>query len=166
MARCSLRARARVLAIAVLTVAALVNAPVAQASHHSGWTTVARGFDNPRGVALLPHGELVVAESGHSGTTCVFDGKVCGGLTAGITGVNLQNGQRRALVRGLPSMFLPFASGPVFRLGIDVDRLRGRERGVARAAPAATAAHASGASQPPRQTSVRNSPSCSAAQNG
>jgi len=110
MARCSLRARARVLAIAVLTVAALVNAPVAQAAHHSGWTTVARGFDNPRGVALLPHGELVVAESGHSGTTCVFGGKVCGGLTAGITGVNLQNGQRRALVRGLPSMFLPFAS--------------------------------------------------------
>src|ERR1041384_4251628 len=76
-------------------------------------TVVARGLDNPRGVAVGANGAVLVAEAGRGGRSerCLDSpegGKVCLGFTGGITAVR-QQGQRgtwaqRRIVGGLPSL--------------------------------------------------------------
>lgn len=65
---------------------------------------VARGLDNPRGIALAPNGALFVAESGAGGPEC-FDGgtegRACYGKTGAIT--RLKDGEQDRVVRRLPS---------------------------------------------------------------
>ncbi|GAA1885586.1 hypothetical protein GCM10009687_62630 [Asanoa iriomotensis] len=75
-------------------------------------TVVARGLDNPRGVTIGYDGAVVLAEAGRGGRSdrCVDSpegGKVCLGLSGGITAVSV--GRRgawsqRRIVGGLPSL--------------------------------------------------------------
>ncbi|MEV4535364.1 ScyD/ScyE family protein [Asanoa sp. NPDC049518] len=77
------------------------------------WVSViARGLDNPRGVAVGTNGAVLVAEAGRGGRSdkCVESaegGKVCLGFSGGITAVS--TGRRdtwtqRRIVGGLPSL--------------------------------------------------------------
>jgi hypothetical protein len=97
------RALTAVLA-AGLVVAAMAPAAAAAPRLH----TVARGLDNPRGLAFLPNGMLAVAEGGHAGSLCLAPGE-CGGLTGQIIAVNPKTGHRRTLATRFPSIGGPFA---------------------------------------------------------
>ncbi|HXT36912.1 MAG TPA: ScyD/ScyE family protein, partial [Chloroflexota bacterium] len=84
-------------------------------------TVVARGLDNPRGLAFGPNGDLYVAEAGHGGAApCVKDpeggGKTCYGATGAITRV-AQGKQTRVAV-GLPSLAAPGGNGPSAATGV------------------------------------------------
>ena len=67
---------------------------------------VARGLDNPRGLAFGPKGALYVAEAGQGGTgPCgqgAEGGQVCYGKSGAVT--RLKDGPQRRLIRGLPSI--------------------------------------------------------------
>jgi hypothetical protein len=100
------RALAAVLAVGLVVMAM---APRAGAVSQGPRThTVARGLDNPRGLALLPNGTLAVAEGGHAGPLCPGPGE-CGGLTGRIVAVNLRSGHLKTLATGFPSIGGPFA---------------------------------------------------------
>jgi hypothetical protein len=68
-------------------------------------------LDNPRGIVVLPGGQLVVAEAGHAGDVCLGPGE-CLGLTGRVIGISTRrHGQhKRALATGLPSVGGPFAT--------------------------------------------------------
>jgi hypothetical protein len=87
---------------------------------HSRVQTVARGLDNPRGLAVLPDGRLFVAEAGHAGGLCLGPGE-CVGLNGKLTAIDLQTGHHRELAHGLPSFGGPFGAfglgGVVLRQG-------------------------------------------------
>lgn len=67
---------------------------------------VARGLDNPRGLAFGPKGTLYVAEAGQGGTgpcgQSAEGGQVCYGKSGAVT--RLKDGPQRRLIRGLPSI--------------------------------------------------------------
>ncbi|MGH3601872.1 MAG: ScyD/ScyE family protein, partial [Pseudonocardiaceae bacterium] len=97
------------LAVLVLGMVGVVMAPAAgAASRARQLRTVARGLDNPRGLAFLPNGTLAVAEAGHAGRLCLGPGE-CGGLTGRIIALNPGGGHRRTLAAGFPSIGGPFA---------------------------------------------------------
>jgi hypothetical protein len=89
--------RAVLALIAALTagLVPLAMANAAGAAPH-GLHTVIRGLDNPRGLAFLSDGQLVVAEGGHGGSLCLAPGQ-CGGLTGRVIAVNLTSGRRTTL---------------------------------------------------------------------
>ena len=96
---------------AVLTagLAALVlPAPAGAASHGARLRAVARGLDNPRGLAFLPSGNLAVAEAGHAGALCLGPGE-CIGLSGRVIAIDPSHDQRTVLAIGLPSLGGPFA---------------------------------------------------------
>ena len=110
----------RALVVAVTAVLATVVFPVAAAAHHGlGQHTVARGLDNPRGLAFLPDGGLAVAEAGHAGDLCLGPGQ-CVGLNGQVVAVTPGNGRQTALATGLPSLGGPF--GPFGLGGLAVQR--------------------------------------------
>src|SRR4030088_785789 len=80
-------------------------------------TTVATGFDNPRGLAFGEDGKLYVAEAGKGGPKCVPggpEGPLCPGLTGAIS-VITGGGAHHRIVSGLASISGPggfFATGP------------------------------------------------------
>jgi hypothetical protein len=80
-------------------------------------TTVASGFDNPRGIAVGANGRLYVAEAGKGGPDCVAGGpggEVCPGLTGAIS-VITKGGAHHRIVSGLASIAGrdgSFATGP------------------------------------------------------
>ena len=80
----------------------------------TGWTVVASGLDNPRGLDFAPNGALYVAEAGRGGgpsAPSVPGGEgtpVYFGLTGAITRVS--NGLQERIVTGLPSLANPDGS--------------------------------------------------------
>ena len=65
---------------------------------------VARGLDNPRGMALSPGGALFVAEAGAGGDECFGEGpegRACYGETGAVT--RIKDGGQARVARGLPS---------------------------------------------------------------
>jgi hypothetical protein len=104
-----------------LIASALVPAAGA-APHGSRLHVVARGLDNPRGLALLPNGMLAVAEAGHAGPLCLGRGE-CGGLTGEIIAVNPRSGHTTKLAAGFPSIGGPFAPFGLGGLAVKGGRL-------------------------------------------
>jgi hypothetical protein len=78
------------------------------------WSVVAKGLDNPHGVAFTSDGTMIVTESGHVGSTCVFDGTACFGLNAKVTSIDLATGDETTLVNKLPS----FSFAPIETFGV------------------------------------------------
>jgi hypothetical protein len=97
-------------AAAVLALGAAASAQTAAAPGPSGVATplkvVARGLDNPRGLAFGPNGALYVAESGQGGQgpcgRSAEGSRVCYGKSGAVT--RLKNGPQKRLIRGLPSL--------------------------------------------------------------
>jgi hypothetical protein len=79
------------------------------AANEHGWRTVARGLDNPRGLAFLSRGRLAVAEAGHAGPVCLGPGE-CAGLTGQVTMIKTRSGRHIALATALPSFSGPFGA--------------------------------------------------------
>ena len=94
------------LALAAIAAVAAVPGAQAHAPKASGWTTVASGLDNPRGIALTHHGDLWVAEAGKGGSApCMAGpegGNVCFGNTGAFTFVH--KGVAKRVIWGLPSL--------------------------------------------------------------
>jgi hypothetical protein len=70
------------------------------------FTVVARGFDNPRGLAFGEDRQLYVAEAGKGGTTCFPggpEGDICPGLTSAISVITM-GGAHHRIVSGLISI--------------------------------------------------------------
>jgi hypothetical protein len=83
-----------------------VGATSATATTQPRVTTVASGFDNPRGVVVGRDGRLFVAEAGRGGPKCVTggpEGNLCVGLTGAISVINPGGGHSRIL-SGLASI--------------------------------------------------------------
>jgi hypothetical protein len=95
-----------------------VTATEAAASPKPSFTTVASGFDNPRGIAIGEDGRLYVAEAGRGGTKCVSGGPEGGNTCLGLTGavsVISEGGAHHRIVSGLFSVSDTggmFATGP------------------------------------------------------
>jgi hypothetical protein len=106
--------------VVVAMATALVLVGVSSSARSSSWTatTVSSGLDGPRGLALLPDGSLLVAESGHGGDVCVAaaeapSGKHCIGTSSQISKVDLTSGAHTAVVTGL------FSSSALGVVGVD-----------------------------------------------
>jgi hypothetical protein len=84
-----------------------VTATSAAAAPKASFTTVASGFDNPRGLAFGKEGRLFVAEAGKGGPTCLpggpEGGSLCPGLTSAIS-VITEGGAHHRIVSGLASV--------------------------------------------------------------
>ena len=78
-------------------------------------TPVASGLDNPRGVAFLPNGTLVVAEAGHGGDVCLgaLGTLPCFGTSSQISAIDLVTGGHTPIVSGLFSVLEPDGGGSV-----------------------------------------------------
>ena len=90
----------------------------AGATPQPGFTTVASGFDNPRGLAFGENGRIYVAEAGAGGSTCATggpEGTTCLGLTSGVSVINA-NGTHHKVVSGLASAS---GEGGFFATGAD-----------------------------------------------
>ncbi|MDQ1476692.1 MAG: hypothetical protein QOE62_1921 [Actinomycetota bacterium] len=96
-----------------------VTATAAAASPKPSFTTVASGFDNPRGIAIGEDGHLYVAEAGRGGTKCVAGGggggNTCVGATGGVSVIS-EGGSHHQIVSGLLSVS---DTGGVFATGPD-----------------------------------------------
>jgi hypothetical protein len=113
----------RILRLASATIAACVLAQMTTAGPlaQSAFLVVARGLDNPRGLAFGPNNFLYVAEAGRGGASALCipapnapGASVCYGPTGAITEVSGLLVQRR-VVTGLPSLAGPSgneAAGP------------------------------------------------------
>ncbi len=145
------RARGRVWrstigAVGLIAVATLVPAGSAAAheKHHhdsdgTGFSVVATGLDNPRGLAIRSNGQLVVGEAGHAGTDGCFagnpedpEGQTCIGFTSQISTINVRTGTHRPIVTGLVSI----GDGPIATTGVDGVATQGNKvYGIMTAAP-------------------------------
>ena len=105
--------RKRVLVLVLLVAGALALLVVAGAG--AAVTPVASGLDNPRGIAFLPNGTLVVAEAGHGGDVCFGSGGTlpCLGTSSQISAVDLLTGGHTPIVSGLFSVKEPEGGGSV-----------------------------------------------------
>ncbi|MPY92242.1 MAG: ScyD/ScyE family protein [Acidimicrobiia bacterium] len=123
------RSLARLGGVAAVSAAALttVGVPVPAGAQPPGWEVVASGLDAPRDLAWGLDGELLVAEAGRGGDTCVElpsegpddeGSELCFGLTSGVTEIT-EDGQERVL-DGLPSVSV---AGPAGEEPIGVEDL-------------------------------------------
>jgi hypothetical protein len=83
-----------------------IGASPAGAAETAKVSTVATGFDNPRGLAIGEDGQLYVAEAGKGGPKCIPGGPggdICPGLTGAIS-VIWPNGEHSRIVSGLASI--------------------------------------------------------------
>jgi hypothetical protein len=95
-------------ALAALATAVVIPLAAASISQSHSWTVtrVAIGLDNPRGLLLGPNGELLVAEAGHGGDSCLPtppSGAFCIGVSSQISMVDTQTGGHTPIVSGLYS---------------------------------------------------------------
>jgi hypothetical protein len=77
------------------------------------FTTIASGFDNPRGLAFGEDGQLYVGEAGKGGPKCVPggpEGPICPGLTSAIS-VITKGRKHHRIVSGLASLSSPGGFG-------------------------------------------------------
>jgi hypothetical protein len=117
MRRSRLSVRSGIALAGVLGAVLGFGASPAVAAPRATFTTVARGFDNPRGLAFGAHGQLYVAEAGKGGPKCVSGGPggdLCPGLTGAIS-VITKHGAHHRIVSGLASIAGrdgSFATGP------------------------------------------------------
>jgi hypothetical protein len=117
MRRSRLSVRSGIALAGVLGAVLGFGASPAVAAPRATLTTVARGFDNPRGLAFGEHGQLYVAEAGKGGPKCVSGGPggdLCPGLTGAIS-VITKHGAHHRIVSGLASIAGrdgSFATGP------------------------------------------------------
>ena len=96
--------------VPALTASAEPAAPLAPATtgtrpHPPSWPVVARGLDNPRGLAFGPDGALYVAESGRGGAgPCQGgpEGETCFGRSGAVT--RIRYGHQKRIATGLPSL--------------------------------------------------------------
>ena len=79
-------------------------------------SVVARGIDNPRGVALAPDGTVYVASAGRAGRQCMGRGenRMCLGFTSRV--LSVKNGEKRNVATGFVSLGGPDGT---FAVGID-----------------------------------------------
>jgi hypothetical protein len=93
----------------------------------TSFTTVATGFDNPRGLAFGEDGQLYVAEAGKGGASCTTkpgpEGPQCFGLTSAISVIG-KGGAHKQIVTGLASI-----SGPGGLAATGADGLSRNEEG-------------------------------------
>ncbi|HEX6501186.1 MAG TPA: ScyD/ScyE family protein [Micromonosporaceae bacterium] len=102
-----MKSAARLVAAATGAVAlALTGLPAYAAD---SMTTIARGLDNPRGLAFAPNGALYVAEAGRGGAgPCLpgpEGGSVCFGTSGAVT--QIRNGSQSRVLTGLSSLANP-----------------------------------------------------------
>src|SRR5688500_17484342 len=92
-------------AVVMGTTALVVTAVAVPAYAQAGVTTVATGFDNPRGLAFAPDGTLYVAEAGRGGSGPCFTGPESGEVCFGTTGAvsMVRQGRKIPVLTGLPS---------------------------------------------------------------
>lgn len=124
--------------LVLLTIAAMLGLALPGVSSGAGAekvTVVAKGLDNPRGLAFGPDGGLYIAEAGKGGSgPCVAgpEGKACYGASGAITRV--LDGEQKRVAKGLPSFAAPdgsAATGPVdisFAAGAGNDQQSGAVR--------------------------------------
>lgn len=106
-------------AVAVVMVSVVPSLAFAAAPHEE---VVARGLDNPRGLAFLPNGRLAVAEAGHAGNVCLFPGG-CLGLNGQVSSVAPREASRIVLAKGLPSFGGPFGAFGLGGVAVQEDEL-------------------------------------------
>ncbi|HEX6870266.1 MAG TPA: ScyD/ScyE family protein [Micromonosporaceae bacterium] len=74
--------------------------------HHAKLTVIARGLDNPRGLAIGPDGVVLVTEAGRGGSGPCLPGsageQLCLGATGAITAI--WKGHQHRIATGLPSL--------------------------------------------------------------
>jgi hypothetical protein len=83
---------------------AVIPAAPAGAHRDKSPEVVARGLDNPRGLAVTPWGTVYVAEAGHGGSgPCIAgeEGTTCAGASGAVT--QIRHGEQTRVVEGLPS---------------------------------------------------------------
>ncbi len=99
-------------------------AAVAERPQRPSLEVVARGLDNPRGLAFAPDGALYVAEAGRGGRGPCRTGpegdKVCFGASGAIT--RIRHGQSRRVVTGLSSLAAPDGTQAIGPADVGTDR--------------------------------------------
>lgn len=104
---CGMRLSIPRLAVAITLLGSLaaLNLPARSAAAEAPFTVVARGLDNPRGLAIGPRGELYIAEAGKGGpgpcTKSPEGDTSCYGPSGAVTRV--WQGKQERFVTGLPS---------------------------------------------------------------
>lgn len=116
------RSRRRIGVLALLSLAAAIlpaGSAVAAVGNASGYSSVATGLDNPRGLAFKADGTLVVGEAGHASSDVCLDGgpegTVCIGFNSQISAVDVATGSHTPLLTG----FVSLGDGPLATTGID-----------------------------------------------
>jgi hypothetical protein len=128
-----MRRKIRVSLMAAIALMGLALVPIPAAANGATVSLVAKGLDNPRGVAFYG-ARLLVGEAGHGGPACAGPLPTCLGLTGQISSVNLRNGSHPTLVSHLISVDL----GPEGTIGVgDLSVQDGRILAIIGAAPQA-----------------------------
>jgi hypothetical protein len=103
--------------LALIAALAVTAATPAAAAADVDVEVVASGLDNPRHVAIGPHGDIYVAEAGRGGDPATsrscFDsaeGPSCTGATGAVTRIERRHGDQERIVTGLAS-FAPAGGG-------------------------------------------------------
>ena len=90
-------------ALALTALALALCASLIGAASSWGWsykvTTLAKGLDEPRGLAIGPDGNVYVAEAGHAGEECGKAGEeeACIGFTSGVSRIEWSGAHHRVL---------------------------------------------------------------------